>query len=49
MENKQKRRYLGSEEYRQILVRDGEKRFHEWHTKFLNYQKKFLEEISSKR
>jgi hypothetical protein len=48
MENKPKTRYIGSEEYRQMLVRDGEKRFHEWHTKFLNYQKKFVEEISSK-
>lgn len=42
-------RYIPSEKYRQMLVRDGERRFREWHTNFLNYQKKFQEEMSRKR
>ncbi|MEN9231769.1 MAG: hypothetical protein Q6L68_12770 [Thermostichus sp. DG02_5_bins_236] len=36
---------LNSEQYRQMLVRDGERRFREWHTAFLNYQKQFLQDI----
>lgn len=32
---------LSSEHYRQMLVRDGERRFREWHTEFLRYQKQF--------
>ncbi|MFS8836357.1 hypothetical protein NW809_09780 [Synechococcus sp. WC101] len=36
---------LNSEHYRQILVRDGERRFREWHTAFLNYQRQFLQEM----
>ncbi len=34
---------LNSEHYRQMLVRDGERRFREWHTAFLNYQRQFLQ------
>jgi hypothetical protein len=34
--------YISSEHYRQMLVRDGDRRFQEWHSKFLDYQKKFL-------
>ncbi len=35
-------KYISSEHYRQMLVRDGDRRFQEWHNKFLDYQKKFL-------
>jgi hypothetical protein len=35
-------RYISSEHYRQMLVRDGDRRFQDWHSKFLDYQKKFL-------
>ena len=41
--------YISSEDYRQMLVRDGDRRFREWHASFLKYQKKFQEEMSSKR
>lgn len=34
--------WIPSEQYRQMLVRDGERRFREWHTKFLAYQQQFL-------
>ncbi|MGQ9837921.1 MAG: hypothetical protein ACUVRV_08125 [Cyanobacteriota bacterium] len=40
---------LNSEQYRQMLVRDGERRFREWHTAFLNYQKQFLHEMKQLR
>ncbi|MEN9226926.1 MAG: hypothetical protein Q6L60_15330 [Thermostichus sp. HHBFW_bins_43] len=40
---------LNSEHYRQLLVRDGERRFREWHTAFLNYQKRFLQEMKQLR
>ncbi|MDZ8189263.1 MAG: hypothetical protein RMX96_31045 [Nostoc sp. ChiSLP02] len=33
---------LSHEHYRQMLVRDGERRFQEWHTEYLRYQRKFL-------
>ncbi|MBD2773099.1 hypothetical protein [Iningainema tapete] len=33
---------LDSEHYRQMLVRDGERRFREWHGEFLRYQREFL-------
>lgn len=36
---------LNSEQYRQMLVRDGERRFREWHTAFLKYQRQFLQEM----
>ncbi|MEI6428983.1 MAG: hypothetical protein WCO45_11455 [Pseudanabaena sp. ELA607] len=42
-------KYLTSEQYRQMLVRDGEKRFSDWHSSFLNYQKNFLAAMSQKR
>jgi len=44
-----KAQYISSEHYRQMLVRDGERRFREWHTQFLNYQKKFLAEMTANR
>jgi len=28
-----------------MLVRDGERRFREWHTAFLNYQRQFSQEM----
>jgi hypothetical protein len=31
-----------SERYRQMLVRDGDRRFKEWHVSFLNAQKQCL-------
>lgn len=40
--------YIPSEKYRQMLVRDGERRFQEWHNNYLNYQKKYLQELSKK-
>lgn len=40
------KKYISSEEYRQRLVRDGDRRFAEWHRDFLDYQKKFLAEMS---
>jgi hypothetical protein len=40
---------LNSEQYRQLLVRDGERRFREWHTAFLNYQRQFLQEMKQLR
>lgn len=33
---------LSHEHYRQMLVRDGERRFREWHTEYLRYQSQFL-------
>lgn len=41
--------YIDSEHYRQMLVRDGERRFREWHTEFLNYQKQFLRDVEKSR
>jgi hypothetical protein len=38
---------LDSEHYRQMLVRDGERRFRQWHTAFLAYQKHFLQAMRS--
>lgn len=35
---------LSSEHYRQMLVRDGERRFREWHGEFLRYQREFLKD-----
>jgi len=37
-----KSKYISSEHYRQMLVRDGDRRFQEWHSKFLKYQQQFL-------
>ncbi|MDX2271756.1 MAG: hypothetical protein NW237_07380 [Cyanobacteriota bacterium] len=43
--NKPSKSHLDSESYRQWLVRDGNRRFQEWHCAFLAYQKRFLQEI----
>lgn len=45
----QQKQYISSEKYRQMLVRDGERRFREWHNNYLNYRKKYLQEVSGKR
>jgi len=34
--------WISSEAYRQFLVKDGERRFAEWHGQFLDYQRQFL-------
>ncbi|MGV2390838.1 MAG UNVERIFIED_CONTAM: hypothetical protein LVR29_29505 [Microcystis novacekii LVE1205-3] len=34
--------WISSEAYRQLLVKDGERRFAEWHGEFLDYQRQFL-------
>ncbi|MFQ3679931.1 MAG: dual specificity protein phosphatase family protein [Pseudanabaenaceae cyanobacterium] len=41
--------YIDSEHYRQQLVRDGEKRFREWHSRFLAYQQRFLLEMGLRK
>lgn len=41
--------YLDSEHYRQMLVRDGERRFREWHTAFLKYQQDFTRQAKQSR
>jgi hypothetical protein len=38
-----------SERYRQLLVRDGDRRFQEWHTAFVKYQKTFLKQLEQAR
>ena len=45
----QTKRYIDSEHYRQMLVRDGDRRFQEWHTAFLRYQQQFLKEMAKPR
>jgi hypothetical protein len=45
----QTKQYIDSEHYRQMLVRDGERRFREWHTAFLNYQKDFIRQTEQSR
>jgi len=44
-----KQKYLSSEAYRQMLVKDGERRFQEWHGDFIKYQKKFLQDQEKRR
>lgn len=44
-----KKKYIDSETYRKMLVRDGERRFREWHTAFLNYQKQYQKETAAIR
>jgi hypothetical protein len=43
------KKYISSEDYRRMLVRDGQRRFQEWHSAFLQYQKQFLADISRNR
>jgi hypothetical protein len=42
-------RYIDSEHYRQMLVRDGERRFRSWHHAFLRYQQEFLKQQTQTR
>jgi len=44
-----KNKYIPSEQYRQMLVRDGDRRFQDWHSKFLQYQQDFLKQTASAR
>ena len=44
-----KPRYIDSEHYRQMLVKDGERRFSEWHAAYLNYQKEYLKDLAKRR
>lgn len=41
--------YVSSEKYRQMLVRDGDRRFKEWHDKFLKYQQLFLADMNKRK
>ena len=43
------REYISSEKYRQMLVRDGDRRFQDWHSSFLNYQREYLEDLNKRR
>ncbi|VXD24119.1 hypothetical protein PL8927_790195 [Planktothrix serta PCC 8927] len=43
-----RKHYIPSEQYRQMLVRDGDRRFKEWHDSFLNYQLVFLADMKRK-
>ena len=45
----EKKQFIPSEKYRQMLVRDGERRFQEWHQNYSQYRQKYLQEISEKR
>lgn len=45
----QNAQYVDSETYRKTLVRDGDRRFKEWHNSFLHYQKQFLQETHASR
>lgn len=38
--------YISSEKYRQMLVMDGNRRFQEWHNRFLSYQRAYLEDLN---
>ncbi len=40
---------ISSEAYRQMLVRDGERRFREWHGDFLRHQQEFRASVSTHR
>ena len=35
---------LSHEHYRQMLVRDGQRRYNEWHGEFIRYQNEFLKD-----
>jgi len=43
------KQYISSEKYRQMLVRDGDRRFQEWHSSFLNYQRVYLKDLNKSR
>ncbi len=41
--------YVSSEKYRQMLVRDGDRRFQEWHDSFLSYQKAYQADLNKRK
>ncbi len=41
--------YISSEKYRQMLVRDSDRRFQEWHSSFLNYQRSYLKDLNKNK
>lgn len=41
--------YIPSEKYRQMLVRDGDRRFQEWHNIFLDYQLVYQEDMNKRK
>jgi len=41
--------YISSAKYRQMLVSDGDRRFQEWHSSFLNYQQAYLKDLNKSR
>ena len=38
---------IDSEHYRQELVRDGQRRFDEWHSEFLKHQEEFIQSVDN--
>lgn len=42
-------KFIPSEKYRQMLVRDGDRRFQEWHNRFLSYQQAYLEDMNKRK
>ncbi|MBP0015184.1 MAG: hypothetical protein J7545_22085 [Roseofilum sp. SBFL] len=38
-------KYISSEDYRKMLVRDGDRRFQEWHSQYLHYQKQYWNQL----
>ncbi len=43
------KQYIPSEKYRQMLVRDGDRRFQEWHDRFIDYQREYLEDMNKRK
>ncbi|NUN65093.1 hypothetical protein HCU40_10085 [Pseudanabaena biceps] len=43
------KQYISSEKYRQMLVRDGDRRYQDWRNSFLSYQKAFLEDMNKRK
>ncbi len=43
------KKYIPSEEYRQMLVKDGDRRFQEWHSRFLDYQRAYQEDMNKRK
>jgi hypothetical protein len=41
--------YISSEKYRQMLVRDGDRRFQEWHNSFVSHQRAYLEDMNKRK
>ncbi len=41
--------YVSSEKYRQMLVRDGDRRFQEWHNSFLSYQQAYQADLNKRK